>query len=99
MQIDQIRRCGIARAGLIAILAGLLGACAEQSEPAPVFQKGSAEPIVGPMPPPQQAMIPQPPATPQTIAPPPPYSAAAPPPSVSPPPSAAKVLPEIIPLD
>jgi len=37
MEIDNIRRCGIARAGLAAILAGLLGACAEQSEPAPVF--------------------------------------------------------------
>src|SRR5216684_1513837 len=56
MQIDQIRRCGIARAGLIAILAGLVGACAEQSEPAPVFQKGSAEPIVGPMPAPPPAL-------------------------------------------
>jgi len=170
MEIDKIRRCGIVRAGFVCILAGLVAACADQSVPAPVFQRGSAEPIVAPAPPParqvvvqrgqtldgfahtyhvskaaiiaanrlqppyelktgsrltipgagasvQQAMapqamaatplpppragslappptqaaIPQPPSSPQTVGP--------PPQTVAPPPSAARVLPEIIPLD
>ena len=52
MEIDKIRRCGIARAGLVAILAALVGACAMQTDPAPVFLRGSAEPMAPPMPPP-----------------------------------------------
>jgi murein DD-endopeptidase MepM/ murein hydrolase activator NlpD len=52
MEIDKIRRCGIARAGLVVILAALVGACAPQTDPAPVFLKGSAEPLPPPMPPP-----------------------------------------------
>jgi len=56
MELDKIRRCGVARAGTVAILAGLAGACAQQSEPAPVVLKGSAEPIVAPMPAPPPAL-------------------------------------------
>jgi murein DD-endopeptidase MepM/ murein hydrolase activator NlpD len=56
MEIEKLRRCGLARAGLVAILAGLVGACAEPTEPAPVFQKGQAAPVVGPMPAPPPAL-------------------------------------------
>ena len=52
MEIDKIRRCGIIRAGLVVILAALVGACAMQTDPAPVFLRGSAEPAPAPMPPP-----------------------------------------------
>ncbi|HWD60528.1 MAG TPA: LysM peptidoglycan-binding domain-containing M23 family metallopeptidase [Stellaceae bacterium] len=56
MQIVKIRRRGAARVGVVAMLAGLAGGCAEQSIPAPVFQKGSIEPIVAPMPAPPPAL-------------------------------------------
>jgi murein DD-endopeptidase MepM/ murein hydrolase activator NlpD len=49
MRIDKIRRCGIARVGLVVILAGLLASCAPQSEPAPVFQRGAAQPAGAPV--------------------------------------------------
>jgi murein DD-endopeptidase MepM/ murein hydrolase activator NlpD len=49
MMIDKIGRCGLVRAGLVAILAGLLGAC-EQSSPAPVIIGGATEPMFTPMP-------------------------------------------------
>jgi|SRR5215472_11598267 len=49
MQIDNIRRRALARAGVIAMLAGLIAGCAEQSEPAPVFQRSAFEPAVAPM--------------------------------------------------
>jgi murein DD-endopeptidase MepM/ murein hydrolase activator NlpD len=59
MDIAKIRWCGIARTGLTVILAGLLGACGIQSDPAPVFQRGGAEPIVAlpPPPPPRQVIV------------------------------------------
>ncbi|HVH82121.1 MAG TPA: LysM peptidoglycan-binding domain-containing protein, partial [Stellaceae bacterium] len=49
MGLDIIRRCGIVRSGLVAILTGLVGACADQSEPAPVFQRGAADQVTAPM--------------------------------------------------
>jgi murein DD-endopeptidase MepM/ murein hydrolase activator NlpD len=49
MEIEKLRRCGMIRAGLVAILAGLVGACAEPVDPAPVFQKGAVAPVVAPM--------------------------------------------------
>jgi murein DD-endopeptidase MepM/ murein hydrolase activator NlpD len=55
MDIDKIRRCGVIRAGLVTILASLVAACAGQTDPAPVFLRGSAEPSAAPMPPPQPA--------------------------------------------
>ncbi|HWB47995.1 MAG TPA: peptidoglycan DD-metalloendopeptidase family protein [Stellaceae bacterium] len=56
MDIGKLRRCGVGRTGLVAILAGLVGACADQSGPAPVFQKGDMAPIVAPMPAPPPAL-------------------------------------------
>src|SRR5262252_9151708 len=56
MEIEKLGRCGVARIGLAAILTGLVGACAEPTEPAPVFQKGQVTPIVGPMPAPSPAL-------------------------------------------
>jgi murein DD-endopeptidase MepM/ murein hydrolase activator NlpD len=56
MEIGKIRRCGAARAVVMVILAGLLGACADQSEPAPVYMK-SAEPVAAPPPPPRQIVV------------------------------------------
>jgi murein DD-endopeptidase MepM/ murein hydrolase activator NlpD len=56
MTFVKIRRCGIARAGLVVILTGLVGACADQTEPAPVFQRGVlAAPVLGPIPTPPPA--------------------------------------------
>jgi murein DD-endopeptidase MepM/ murein hydrolase activator NlpD len=49
MESNRTRRYGITRTGLVVILAGLVGACAEQSEPAPVFLRGAAEPMAAPM--------------------------------------------------
>jgi len=46
MQFDVIRRCGAARAVTIAILAGLVGGCADQSGPAPVYYGGEPEPMI-----------------------------------------------------
>jgi murein DD-endopeptidase MepM/ murein hydrolase activator NlpD len=40
MDNRSIRRCGLGRAATVALLAGLLGACADQSMPAPVYLKG-----------------------------------------------------------
>jgi murein DD-endopeptidase MepM/ murein hydrolase activator NlpD len=56
MEIEKLRRCGLARAGLVAILAGWVSACAEPTEPAPVFQKGQVAPVIGPMPAPPPAL-------------------------------------------
>jgi murein DD-endopeptidase MepM/ murein hydrolase activator NlpD len=50
MDIAKFRRCGIARAGLLGILAAALGACAEQTDPAPVFQRGAAASVFAPVP-------------------------------------------------
>lgn len=50
MKTDTIGRCGIVRAGAVVILAGLVGACAEQSQPAPVFMRGAGDPLVAPVP-------------------------------------------------
>src|SRR5271169_6784452 len=50
MEIDKIRRCGVVRAGLVAILGSLVGACAAQTDPAPVFLRGANEPTMAPMP-------------------------------------------------
>ena len=57
MEIDKFRRCGMGRAGLIAIFGGLLAGCAGPSAPAPVFFAGDtgAPPIAAtqaPLPPP-----------------------------------------------
>jgi murein DD-endopeptidase MepM/ murein hydrolase activator NlpD len=49
MMIDKVGRCGLVRAGLVAILAGLVGGCAEQSSPAPVIMGGATGPTVYPM--------------------------------------------------
>jgi murein DD-endopeptidase MepM/ murein hydrolase activator NlpD len=49
MDILAIRRCGAGRAATVAILAGMLGACADQSIPAPVFLKGG-EVVAAPAP-------------------------------------------------
>ena len=57
MQIEKTRWHGLARASFVAILAGLVGACAEQSEPAPVFMRGAAEPIAAPMPSPARQVV------------------------------------------
>jgi murein DD-endopeptidase MepM/ murein hydrolase activator NlpD len=56
MDIEKLRRCGLARVGLVVILAGLVGACGEPTEPAPVFQKGQVTPVIGPMPAPPPAL-------------------------------------------
>jgi murein DD-endopeptidase MepM/ murein hydrolase activator NlpD len=56
MGIEKLHRCGLVRAGFVVILAGLVGACAEPTEPAPVFQKGQVAPVVGPMPAPPPAL-------------------------------------------
>ncbi len=50
MEIDRSRRRGLVRAGFVLILAGLVGACAEQSSPAPVIIGGADEPTFMPMP-------------------------------------------------
>lgn len=42
MNCAGICRWGLVRAGLVAILAGLIGGCAEQGAPAPVFLRGDA---------------------------------------------------------
>ena len=52
MEIVKIRRFGVARAGLVVILASLVGACAAQTDPAPVFLRGANEPMAAPTPPP-----------------------------------------------
>jgi murein DD-endopeptidase MepM/ murein hydrolase activator NlpD len=50
MDIDKIRRRGIARVGFVGILAGVLGACVQQQDPAPVFQRsGESTPVYAPM--------------------------------------------------
>lgn len=64
MQIDHGRRCGIARAATLVILAGAVAGCAEQSGPAPVYFRGAGEPVGGPMP---MAMVPQRPAPPLQV--------------------------------
>jgi murein DD-endopeptidase MepM/ murein hydrolase activator NlpD len=56
MEIEEFRRCGLVRAGFVLILTGLVGACAEPTEPAPVFQKGQVTPVIGPMPAPPPAL-------------------------------------------
>jgi len=56
MQIAQSRRCGAARAATVAILAGLVGGCAAQSGPAPVYYRGAGEPVIAPMPAPPPAL-------------------------------------------
>lgn len=50
MQIDRRRRYGAARTATVAILAGLVGGCAGQSMPAPVYLRGASEPFAAPMP-------------------------------------------------
>jgi murein DD-endopeptidase MepM/ murein hydrolase activator NlpD len=57
MQFDAIRRCRAARAATTAILAGLVGGCAEQSMPAPVYFGGEPQPMMSSMP------MPSPPPT------------------------------------
>jgi murein DD-endopeptidase MepM/ murein hydrolase activator NlpD len=65
MAFGIIRRCGLARAGFAALLAGLMGGCAEQGAPAPVFLRGDAAggvpaftPIPSsPMPPPGHVVV------------------------------------------
>jgi murein DD-endopeptidase MepM/ murein hydrolase activator NlpD len=57
MTIEKNRRCGLARAGCVAILAGLVGACTGQSEPAPVYLSGAAEPVAAPLPTPAVQVI------------------------------------------
>lgn len=52
MQIAQSHRRGTTRAAVVAILAGLVGGCVGQSEPAPVYLRGAGEPFIAPMPPP-----------------------------------------------
>jgi murein DD-endopeptidase MepM/ murein hydrolase activator NlpD len=50
MDIDKIRRRGVARVGLVGILAGVLVACAQQQDPAPVFlRSGESTPVYAPM--------------------------------------------------
>ncbi len=56
MDVEKIGRCDMVRIGLVVILAGLVGACAEQTDPAPVFQRGAVAPVVGPMPAPPPAL-------------------------------------------
>ena len=46
MQFDTICRCGAARAATIVILAGLVGGCAEQPMPAPVYFGGEPQPMM-----------------------------------------------------
>jgi murein DD-endopeptidase MepM/ murein hydrolase activator NlpD len=55
MDIEKRRRRGLGRAGFVAVLAGLVGACAGPTEPAPVFQKGDATPVFAPFPTPPPA--------------------------------------------
>ena len=50
MAIDKVRRRGLARVGLVGIIAGALGACAQQQDPAPVFQRGDNPPVFAPTP-------------------------------------------------
>jgi murein DD-endopeptidase MepM/ murein hydrolase activator NlpD len=49
--MDMLKNCrgGWGRAGLVVILALLVGACADQTDPAPVFQRGDAGPPMAPM--------------------------------------------------
>ena len=63
MDIDKIRRRGVARVGLAGILAGALGACAQQQNPAPVFQGEATPPIYTTM----SAYPPMPAPAPQVI--------------------------------
>ncbi|MFZ2006360.1 MAG: LysM peptidoglycan-binding domain-containing protein, partial [Stellaceae bacterium] len=58
MQIDGSRRQGLARAATVVILTGLVAGCVGPSEPAPVYFRGAAEPVIAPMPaPPAQQVI------------------------------------------
>jgi murein DD-endopeptidase MepM/ murein hydrolase activator NlpD len=59
MDIDKIRRRGVARVGFVGILAGALGACVQQQDPAPVFQRSESTPAYAPMlaPPPALQVI------------------------------------------
>jgi murein DD-endopeptidase MepM/ murein hydrolase activator NlpD len=60
MDIDKIRGRGVARVGLVGILAGALSACVQQQDPAPVFQRSSqSTPVYAPMsaPPPTLQVI------------------------------------------
>ncbi|MBV8088492.1 MAG: LysM peptidoglycan-binding domain-containing protein, partial [Alphaproteobacteria bacterium] len=52
MELEWVRRCGGARAGVVAILTVVLAGCMEQqSEPAPVFLRGAGgEPAFAAMP-------------------------------------------------
>jgi murein DD-endopeptidase MepM/ murein hydrolase activator NlpD len=57
MNIEKSRRRGLVRAAIVVMLAGLVGACADQSgEPAPVYLKGGA-PMAAAPPPPRQIVV------------------------------------------
>ena len=56
MKLDNLGRCGVVRAGVAAILAGLVGGCSEQSVPAPVFMRGAGDPVAAALPAPPPAL-------------------------------------------